>query len=131
MKSIAQQLRQKIKKAKSLNSVAKAIGVRQSVLWRFVQEGTDPKLSTAEKLLEHFGYYLSAENRHDNPVPLKRKRTSLVTAAEPPPATKFPEVKSLLQIKGALDINSYAPRPNIWWRFWQFVFFGFRWEKVK
>jgi hypothetical protein len=57
--SIADLLRHKILTApEKMAGVARAAGVLQPPVWRFVHEGTDPKLGVAERLLAHFGYVL-------------------------------------------------------------------------
>jgi len=37
--------------------------------------------------------------------------------------------KSRLLVAGELRFGFERCLPNWWWRFWQWVFFGFRWEK--
>lgn len=32
---------------------------------------------------------------------------------------------------GAIAFRLHCKRPNWWWRFWQFAFFGFRWKQVE
>jgi hypothetical protein len=43
---------------------------------------------------------------------------------------EYPVIRSILHMNDSLHISLYTRIPNRWWRFWQFVFFGFRWEKV-
>ena len=42
---------------------------------------------------------------------------------------KVPKPESTLIISDSLDISLFKPTPNYWWRFWQYLFFGFKWEK--
>lgn len=44
---------------------------------------------------------------------------------------RFPEYKSVLYLHDCIAINSEKKRPNIIWRFFQYLFFGFRWEDIK
>lgn len=41
-----------------------------------------------------------------------------------------PNPKSALNMGGGLWWQFEEPRPNIWFRFWQFLFLGFVWKKV-
>lgn len=38
---------------------------------------------------------------------------------------------SRLTINSNLHITYPNPWPNAWWRFWQWVFFGFKWEDLR
>lgn len=38
--------------------------------------------------------------------------------------------KSKLTIHRDLHISFAKDPPNIWWRFWQWVMFGFKWTKL-
>ncbi len=41
------------------------------------------------------------------------------------------EPKSCLIIGGGgLRVDLLSPRPNLWFRLWQYLFLGFRWEKL-
>ena len=42
---------------------------------------------------------------------------------------KVPKPESTLIISDSLDISLFKPTPNYWWRFWQYLFFGFKWKK--
>ena len=50
---------------------------------------------------------------------------------------KYPDMTvSITAIKSRLIVNdfsytSYLNRPNWWWRFWQWLLLGWRWEKVE
>ncbi len=39
--------------------------------------------------------------------------------------------RSLLTIHGSYHIPMTKQWPNVWWRFWQWVFFGFVWKELK
>jgi hypothetical protein len=41
-------------------------------------------------------------------------------------------IKSILLINGdeCFQIHLSKERPNLWWRFWQWIFFGFKWKKL-
>jgi len=42
----------------------------------------------------------------------------------------WPESKSRLHICPGFQIDLDKPPPNPWWRLWQWVFFGWRWEAL-
>lgn len=46
------------------------------------------------------------------------------------PKIEFVSPKSLLKINEGFIIYTQYPIPNRWIRFWQRVFFGFKWEKL-
>lgn len=39
--------------------------------------------------------------------------------------------KSILVLNESLRVHFKQYKPNRWWRFWQYVFFGFKWEDIK
>lgn len=41
-----------------------------------------------------------------------------------------PPNKSRLQVTAEFVIYFPYDPPNAWWRFWQWLFFGFRWKKL-
>lgn len=41
-----------------------------------------------------------------------------------------PGWKSELTMQGDLAFQLPKPRPNRWWRLWQYVFFGFKWKDL-
>ena len=42
---------------------------------------------------------------------------------------KNPIIKSELEIVNGFTIEFPHNMPNFWWRFWQWVFFGFKWRE--
>jgi plasmid maintenance system antidote protein VapI len=59
--TIAEELRRKVRECGlSVNAVAKAAGVAQPVLHRFMTGERDLTLSTAQRLADHFGLELRA-----------------------------------------------------------------------
>lgn len=42
----------------------------------------------------------------------------------------IPTARSALNIQGLIRIESHKPPPNFWWRFWHWLFFGWRWERL-
>jgi hypothetical protein len=41
------------------------------------------------------------------------------------------QVRSVLLMNGEFPIGFRRPRPNAWWRFWQWLFLGFVWQKIR
>jgi len=44
---------------------------------------------------------------------------------------QWPEYRSKLIPTEGFEIQLPHDKPNWWWRIWQYVFFGFKWEDVK
>jgi plasmid maintenance system antidote protein VapI len=79
MPSIADLIRREIKRSElNLNALAKATGILQPPLWRFVNGPGGINLDSAEKLLNHFGYA----------VVKKRAPANQLSAAESSKRTK-------------------------------------------
>ena len=45
-----------------------------------------------------------------------------------PCSLSAPKYRSVLNIRGDLEMHFLAPKPNWWWRFWQWALMGFRWR---
>ena len=58
-KSITDQLRAAIRGYGSIYAVARDSGIRQSMLQRFMTDGLDIRLQTADRLCEFFGMHLT------------------------------------------------------------------------
>jgi hypothetical protein len=57
MPSIADLLRREIQRSgETISAIARATGILQPPLWRFVNEKSDLMLGSIEKLLDYFGY---------------------------------------------------------------------------
>ena len=82
MQSIADLLRREIKQSgETLSAIARATGVLQPPLWRFVNEGSDLVLGSVEKLLDHFGYEVVKKRGRRPAAPRQVKRPA--TKAKP------------------------------------------------
>lgn len=42
----------------------------------------------------------------------------------------FPSTKSVLYVNTELQFHFTYPRPNWWWRMWQWILLGWKWEKT-
>jgi hypothetical protein len=79
MTTIADMLRREIERSpETLTAIARATGILQPPLWRFVHEGVDPKLESAEKLLAYFGYVVKKKGQRT-----VKRRPSRPAAAGP------------------------------------------------
>lgn len=43
----------------------------------------------------------------------------------------IPSYKSKLKINSNLTFYLVNEKPNWWWKLWQYLLFGFKWEKVE
>lgn len=42
----------------------------------------------------------------------------------------LPRARSLCRVSAGWTIEFPHRKPNAWWRFWHYLFFGFRWEDL-
>jgi len=47
-------------------------------------------------------------------------------------AGSLPKIRSKVDIGGGgMSYSLYRPRPNAWWRMWQWLLLGWKWREVK
>ncbi len=77
MKDIRLMIKEIVKKRGPIRKVAEEVCIDHANLIRLMREGSDPRLKTIERIVDHLGYYLTLKRKgvtNDKKGPSKSRR---------------------------------------------------------